>query len=231
MDSTHEVELNFFYLHYNDAKKLLERAKEAEQEHSPLCSLHARHSIISTVFASEALINRVIFEFAVEKDIFESLEKLSIQDKWFISSLLCRDKDWDVVTFDKGNEPFQSFNELIKIRNWLLHPKVEVYIAATCDHSSTVGIEGKEESYPWMETLKSNVWPQTKFPKNPFELSSYHAQTALSILDAMISKLKSFLRGKLYDGWLEEISIRDKNGLHFFKAPIQTLWEGYRPKD
>jgi hypothetical protein len=220
-----------YYLHYNDAKKCSEWAKEAEDEGSPLCSLYARHSIMSVVFASEALINRVINQFSIISDLLKDIEKLSIQEKWHIAPLLCRDKDWEPETFDKGMEPFQSFSELIKIRNWLVHPKVEIFVDAESTPNSTVGTIGSEASYPWLETLKSSVWPQTQIPKNPFELSFSHSVKAITVFDEMVSMLRKLLKGKMYNGWIDEISIRDKNGLHHYTAPVFTLWGGYRPKN
>ena len=56
-EPTHEVEINFFYLHFRDAETFLEFASE---EKSPLISFYARHTILSSVFAAEALINRLI---------------------------------------------------------------------------------------------------------------------------------------------------------------------------
>lgn len=56
----HEVELNLFYLHIRDAEKAQEYAA---QEQSKLKSFFARQSILSTMFAFEALINKVYADF------------------------------------------------------------------------------------------------------------------------------------------------------------------------
>jgi hypothetical protein len=64
MNQEINVELNLFYMHYNDAKMFAKWAEERQNEKvNP--SIYSRHAIISTVFASEALINRVINEWFV----------------------------------------------------------------------------------------------------------------------------------------------------------------------
>ncbi|NIQ12848.1 MAG: hypothetical protein GTO02_00085, partial [Candidatus Dadabacteria bacterium] len=73
------VELNFFYMHYNDAKKFAEWSSE-KRDGDVNPSIYVRHAIISVVFASEALINRVLVEFAPESKLYEILEKNSILD-------------------------------------------------------------------------------------------------------------------------------------------------------
>ena len=71
------VELNFFYMHYNDAKQFAKWAFETRDgDVNP--SIYVRHSIISVVFASEALINRVLAEFATEPSVSIILEKSNI---------------------------------------------------------------------------------------------------------------------------------------------------------
>ena len=70
--------------------------------------------------------------------------------------------------------------ELIQIRNWLAHPKVETFFKGELDAKSIISVEASDEEYPWLEMLKGERWPQTGIPKNPFEIDYTHAETALT---------------------------------------------------
>lgn len=222
------VQLNFFYMHYNDAKMFAKWAEDRNLDSDANPSIYARHGIISSVFASEALINRVLNDFGKDREVFNTLEKASILDKWYLAPYLCCDSESSGNSFIKGEEPFQSFKELISIRNWLAHPKVEIYINAKLDPYSSISVgPSDEEEYPWLEMLKGEQWQQTKIPKNPFEIDYTHAKSSIKIIDYMIEALKSKLMGQMYEGWLDEIVIKDKDGLHNYRAPVSTIWGGY----
>lgn len=227
MEQKFDVELNFFYMHYNDAKMFAKWAEKRQKDEDANPSIYARHSIISTVFASEALINRVLNEFAKDSNIFEILEKASTLDKWYLAPHLCCAEESAPNPFDKSAEPYQSFKELIQVRNWFAHPKVEVFLSAKSEPNSTISVGQSKEEYPWLEMLKGEHWNQTKIPKNPFEFEYTHANSAIHILDAMIEALKSKLNGQVYDGWLDVITVKDKEGLHKYKAPVFTIWGGH----
>lgn len=219
------IELNFFYMHFNDAKTFTAWARKYEHgKVNP--SIYVRHAIISVVFASEALINRVLMEFSVDRSIAETLERSSILDKWYLAPLLCTDSASKGL-FDKGADPYQSFKELVQIRNWLAHPKVENFLDAELDRNSTITIAKSRESYPWLEMLKGEVLSKTKIPANPFEMNHEHAQASIVVLESMISALRAKLSGKLNDEWLEQITIKDADGVHSYKAPVSTIWGGY----
>jgi hypothetical protein len=219
------VELNFFYMHYNDAKKFAEwaSAHDGGKVHP---SIYVRHAIMSVVFASEALINRVLAEFGRAPGLSEVLDKASILDKWYLAPFLFA-ANVTPIPFDRGTDPFQSFKELVQIRNWLAHPKVDNFFDAELDLKSTISVGVSNEEYPWLEMLKGKAWSQTKIPKNPFELDCTHAQSALRILDSMISALRSSLHGQMHEGWLDLITVKDFAGLHNYKAPVYTIWGGY----
>jgi len=223
------VELNFFYMHYNDAKKFTEWASEKRNgDVNP--SIYVRHAIISVVFASEALINRVLAEFATDSNISNVLERASILDKWYLAPFLCSENGQS-IPFDVGAEPYQSFKELIQIRNWLAHPKVETFLKAEADPRSSVNVISSGEVYPWLEMLKGEQWSQTTIPKNPFEVDSSHAKASINILDKMIDTLSKKLNAQIDDGWLNSITVKDDEGLHQYKAPVSTIWGGYGGAD
>ena len=219
------VELNFFYLHYNDAKTFARWAIE-KKEGDVNPSIYVRHAILSVVFASEALINRVLVEFSTDPKIFEILEKLSIPDKWYLAPYICSD-NLILMPFIKGVEPFQSFKELVNIRNWLAHPKKNVFLDADLDPNSSIVMIDSKEEYPWLEMLKGDVWNQTEIPLNPFELNYRHAESAIKILHLMIDKLQSKLGKRMSAEWLDTITVKDENGLSKYKAPVSTIWGGY----
>jgi hypothetical protein len=223
------VELNFFYMHYNDAKKFAQWAYERRDEDvNP--SIYVRHSILSVVFASEALINRVLNEFARDADSeivkFMMDKKAGILDKWYLAPFLCCGNE-PPIPFEKGEEPYQSFKELIDIRNWLAHPKVDTFLDAKTEPNSTINIGESNEEYPWLEMLKGEQWPQNGIPKNPFEIDHTHADSSINILNAMIKALNDRLYGRMHEGWLDLITVKDADNLHHYKAPVETIWSGY----
>lgn len=227
MEQKFDVELNFFYMHYNDAKLFAKWAEEKQQDKEVNPSIYARHAIIATVFASEALINRVLCDFSSDKNIYVILEKASTLDKWYLVPHLCCGEGNTPEPFDKGAEPFQSFKELIDIRNFLAHPKVEVFLSAKSEPNSTISIGHSKEEYPWLDMLKGETWNQTNVPKNPFEIDHTHAYASIKILDSMIEILKDKLHSQIIEGWLDQITVKYKDGLHYYRAPVYTIWGGY----
>jgi hypothetical protein len=82
---THEVEVNFFYLHYYDAAKL---ADWAEAEGTKLKSLYARHALLAVVFASEALVNRLLSRLPLSKVAADGIDRLGPREKWSLTPFL-----------------------------------------------------------------------------------------------------------------------------------------------
>jgi hypothetical protein len=218
------VELNFFHMHYNDAKTFAAWAGERSND-GVHPSIYVRHAILSVVFASEALINRVLSELGHGPDLGKCLDKSGILDKWLLAPIVCAQTS-PPVPFDRSGEPVQSFKELIQIRNWLAHPKVDNYFPATLDPSSSI-TDAMSEEYPWLEMLKGSEWKQTNIPKNPFEVTAEHAQIAITVLDKMVRALSSKLDGVIDDRWRSRITVRDVTGSHSYQAPVWSIWGGY----
>ena len=226
-ENFHEVEFSFLYMHYNDAKKFNELAKE---ENSKLKSFYARHSIISVVFALESLINRVLFEFCLFKKNIDTFDKLSLPEKWLTAPLVCG-KDRPIgKTFDSSSEPFQSFSELVKIRNWFAHPKSKDFIPAT-KTPWTIHIVDLDKEVPWIETKKGDNWPQTKIPKNPFDLTEIHSQKALDIFKSMKEELLVLFEGVLSEDWLWIIKLKNIKTNEIEKITLDSLWGGFTPNN
>lgn len=230
---THEVEVNFFYLHYHDAEKLVEWA---EAEDSKLKSLYARHAVLAVVFASEALANRLLSRLPLSKVAAGGVEKLGIREKWSLIPFLMTGKPETREWFDTSREPFQSFGELVKIRNWLAHPKSGEYVAAIHDERATIRLLEDFDSdletgrsIPWIETLKGDAWKQTEIPLNPFEWTGQHARSAIKALDSVVAELKKAIGNLLTDDWLWEIDLKSKVDGTVSKITVDSLWGGYTP--
>ena len=165
-------------------------------------------------------------EFASDSSVAGILESARILDKWYLAPYLCAGQTTP-VPFDRGADPIQGFRELIQIRNWLAHPKVETFLEGTLDPKSSISDCSSGEEYPWPEMLKGEKWGQTEIPKNPFEIDYSHAKAAISILDEMTKTLSEKLRGRIHQGWLGLITVKDADGLHQYRAPVSTIWGGY----
>jgi hypothetical protein len=77
----------------------------------------SRNAVILSVAALEAFINQVA---ALHLGIWDDEEeRLNIQTKWIlVTRQLASGR-----TFEKGAEPYQSFRQLVKLRDSLVHPK------------------------------------------------------------------------------------------------------------
>ena len=216
-----KVSLNFYYLFKNDSLHL---AESAEKEQSKLKSVYARHSILSAVFASEAFINRIFDDFYVPGGYKLIERKMPLEEKWMLAPLTCRpDPDG---TYDRSAQPFQSFSELIKIRNWFAHPKSDNFFPASLDSNSTITTENDEE-IPWISVLPGSIWDMTQFPKNPFHLNEDHARTAIHIVDEMVSTLKVFLPEQVTDKWIRGIVFKASDSSLEIQLTHDSLWSGY----
>ena len=184
-----------------------------------------RHIILSVVFAFEAIINRIVSE-----EIPISILRSVLDREDSIAKLFCilgyLNKPTDL---DKGKEPLQSLIELIKIRNWLVHPKVSQYTEASLVPNSSISVLNKnmevEKVVPWVEVKEGENWPQTQFPKNPFWLTEKHANKAIEILDGVVALvLKTFDKN---NEWLNELNIKEKQGESTKIITVDSLWGGY----
>jgi hypothetical protein len=143
---------------------------------------------LSLVFAFEALINKILSRYSLGQVAFEDIEKLSTQDKWKDAPLYCG-KDVPVgKAFDTSRDPFQSFVELIEMRHFLVHPKPGHSEPASLTPWTLTVMESNTE-VPWIEVEPGELWPHTRFPKNPFHLDASHAKRAMDIFKSMFEEL------------------------------------------
>ena len=121
-------------VYYHGANKfLLLAALAVDRCEDNEFSIHAHVAQIMAAVAAEAFIGEFSFVLStlqiMEKGpdlarigaILEQLEvsRVQVTEKFSIASQLLPG-----VTFDPGHQPFQSFSHLIKLRNFLAHPKV-----------------------------------------------------------------------------------------------------------
>ena len=225
-EPTHEVEINFFYLHFRDAEIFL---KLASEEKSKLKSFYARHTILSSVFAAEALINRLMSQTKLPYKTSETIDRMGTVEKWSLIPYLLTGKPESRDWFDGSRKPFQSFVELIKIRHWLVHPKSGRFVEAFLDESSSITLSESSKDVPWVETLQGKKWEQTKIPVNPFEIDESHAEKALKAVKEMIALLEKIIIAPINRDWLWEIDLKAKNSGRIDKVTIDSLWGGYTP--
>ena len=74
-------------------------------------------AIITSAQALEAFIN-VEAESRLSPSLWTAVEKLNIVEKWLVVTRLATNEEWD-----KGKQPFQDFQSLVKLRNGLVHYK------------------------------------------------------------------------------------------------------------
>jgi len=222
-DQPYEIELSLLYMHLRDARKFDNLAKS---EKTKLRSLYARHSTLSVVFALEAIINRVYDDFYLNQVKPNPFEKLNLIEKWIVAPLVCG-KDKPIgKKFDRSKEPFQSFEELIRIRNWFVHPKPGDYVPAV-ETPWTILIEMDSLEVQGIEIKVGSTWPQTKIPKNPFELTGEHSEKALKTFDMMKNELLEVFKGIIDEKWLWKIR---KKSIKTDMVDIDNLWGGYTPE-
>lgn len=87
-------------------------------------SHHALTVYIMAVTALESFFNEVFFgsskRVIKSKIALEILEDMDIRTKYYLTPQLLWGK-----TFDRGAEPYQSFNMLVTLRNYLIHYKMK----------------------------------------------------------------------------------------------------------
>ena len=227
-----KIELNFFYAHYKDAQKFVDLAEEefAKDEKSTLVSYFARHCLLSTVFASEALINKVYDDFYLGKvgdEAFNVIDRLSIPEKWLLAPKLCGARDLN-KNFDKGEDVFQTFVELVKIRNAWVHAKTGIYLDAK---RLGLYISPEDEFAPDLEVLQgTKYWPHTKIPINPFELNPDHAKLVVQNINDMIQQLLVIFEGVFDREWMNKLTYKIGDQTIKNHMKVSWLWgDGYTP--
>ena len=76
---------------------------------------------------------------------------------------------------------------------------------------------------------KGGIWPQTKIPKNPFELTEEHSGIAIKIFELMKNDLFKIFSGIIDEKWINSIKIKSAENSEEESITIDSLWGGYTP--
>jgi len=134
------VKENPAYYLFNDAEKMIQLSRRAKSRKNPkLENSYARMAILLYAISLEAFIN-VVYEYS-ETPKSKALSKMSVKQKWLnapkdclphLGEIQVDDKiiyqpGDSVATFDENSELFQSYLELKKMRNEIVHLKPIFY--------------------------------------------------------------------------------------------------------
>jgi len=184
------LDTNPFRFLYLAAESLIKDAEQAatKNEHQVEVN-HSIGAIVVLLLSTEALINRVYECFLRSKfprRIYEEIMgKWSLTMKWYFAPLLFKYRG-NNKTFDVNKEPWQSFSELKKIRDYFAHPKPAQFPFTVLDAKKKI-----------LDVTGGDIprWPQTRIPKDLNHLRGTDAQRVLEIINQMIDKLDSFMGG------------------------------------
>ncbi len=76
---------------------------------------------------------------------------------------------------------------------------------------------------------KGDIWPQTKIPKNPFELNESHSEKAIEVFELMKNQLLVLFKGVLDEEWLWTIRLKNKVANEIEEITIDSFWGGFTP--
>jgi len=188
---------NPFRFLYLAAESLIKDATQAATKNDRETEVnHSIGAIVLLLLSTEALINRVYEGFIRSKFpkwVNEEIsDKWSFTMKWYFAPLLFEFRD-NAKTFEVDKEPWQSFSELKKIRDYFAHPKPLSYPLTILNAEKKI-----------MDFTEGDIprWPQTKIPKDLNHLRVSDGQKVLETIKQMIDKLDSFMGGIIRkDNW------------------------------
>jgi len=183
----HSNPFRFLYL---TAKSYIQKAEQAKLKNDKESERdYSMAAIILLTLSVEALINRIYEELIrdnLPNRIYrEIMDKWSPTMKWYFAPLLfgqSPDK-----TFKIDREPWQSFFELKKVRDYIAHLKPLKYIMVVKD--------AKEKIFDFHGDIPK--WRQTKIPKDLNHFQTTDAKRVLDIIDQTIEKIDFLMQGKI----------------------------------
>ena len=108
------------------AYEFYKKAKQENENKGKKELIYSAIAIILAVSSLEAYINRFGIDFLhIETSnnkikIWKELEWMSLEDKWIVFPKILTGK-----TFNKGENPYQTFKEIVNIRNFIVHYKAK----------------------------------------------------------------------------------------------------------
>jgi len=144
-----EIDVSFS----NEQVTLVEDLKSTAKEASSRSLQAAATTHMFCIAALEAHINKIASS-CMKSKMFDHYEKLPIEGKWLLLPQLL-----GKTGFDPGQQPFQDFSHLIKIRNALVHykgKKVAGFYADSADLYKPLGLT-VEEATTSVEATKKMI--------------------------------------------------------------------------
>ena len=130
MNSGLMVRMELTDIFLDDAKNRAQKAKKASEDmcqkvkikkpvHQELWgeTTNSIHAIMLSVFALESYINMIGHD-RLDQEVWEELKLLKLENKWILFPKLISGK-----TFNKEDQLFKDFIDIIKQRNYLVHYK------------------------------------------------------------------------------------------------------------
>ena len=198
----HSNPFRFLYL---TAKRCICKAEQSKlkSDKESECN-YSMAAIILLLLSSEALINRIYEKFIkskLPKTIYrEIVDRWSPIVKWYFAPLLFDHKRGR--TFEVDREPWQSFSELKKIRDYFAHPKPLRYPLTV--------LNAREKAVDFAQEVPR--WAQTKIPKDLHHFRVSDAKKTLEIINQMIDQLDSFMGGIVKkDDWYLQEELKKEN--------------------
>jgi hypothetical protein len=211
-----EINVNYFHFLHLGAERLLHLSKlREEQMHNcktikeranlkDESSNYALMSVLMFIIASEAFINR-FYEHRTnvsEKKKSEIIRHESLRKKWIDAPYYAGSKK----RFDIKDNLFVRFEELIEIRNQLVHAKGDVRLQKFANYTikgPDIDIRGpNNQRLIDHEYIDDAFWTNTEIPRDPNSFKSIDALEAKRILDGMISKLRELVGPHKVNDWL-----------------------------
>ncbi|MBW8192945.1 hypothetical protein K0504_18085 [Neiella marina] len=157
-----------------DAVGYTRLAKSSVQDQSN--NLHAKGAILHCAFTVEALANNLIQFVKIRARLADSIDRLDAIGKIELFSMLIPKPR----SFDRGANCIQTLDQLIKVRNWYVHPKV---------------VTGElNEGATGLETLNGRELDRLGISFSP---DSWTGEDASKVMKALVVALDQLLLGML----------------------------------
>lgn len=168
MTNKNEKTINRFFNIFTDAISLCEQS--SINVNPKVRSTLARASILSTVTALEAAANSFIHHVELPSTLLDKVDRLSTIKKFDLILEIYAERK-----LPRGTIQVQGIEELINLRNSLVHPKVTKEVV---NYSTSYSNGFKHHT---QSDIKSPTYSHTGIPKNSDKIEHNHALKSLKI--------------------------------------------------
>lgn len=182
---------------YRDAKRLEDEIRQLGKRQQIMRTDRGtffRAATLLYVASLEALINRVIDAFLAPEiaTLVEGKSRgLPLHEKWLVTPRLLGSPR----SFDTRNDPWKTFEELIAVRNALVHPK------ANTEEFVDIFFSGDGDvDFDWPE--EEPLYPHTKFPHDTENWTLGDVRRTRECVDQMVADLLSMVPERVTREWL-----------------------------